>query len=595
MNYTIYSLHQVQFNPDIPLETSLTCPVLDGIGDYFGDCFLDPEGFWGFPLRYDVNPFPAVPWTQSPNFTSTDSSETEEITGSMTGTGSYQVIPGFSTTYVQEYGWPYPDGYWWLATTSAVYPCPIPIISSISPNVWFTGQSYNITITGTGFIPSEAATSSCKTTTVSVSSSGTNPNITVPVSNINVVSATEITATVAPTSSPASGGGVSLLPPSKGAAGLTLTVKNPFGQEVTGLGASGVSATTQVDVLDNPQIVCGGSSMQCNGSVISGGAAAANAVVGQAITLTTQPSAATLAALPIPLTFASTTWTVGGTNIGGYSAANDIAIASVTPTTLTGSGLTTYWAYPGSAIPVTYQYCINPGGLCITAETASFNVTGPVGGSMPVLTFSPTVTIGSFTSCGDNPGGPYLIYGAGGGLACSGEGTITTAGIGFGPPTGYTNTNGGSFEIVQLISGDVITGGAGGSYGTGIDSGSYPYSTTFPAYDSPKLYLPPTATNVTRTFTATMFLMWQSGTANSIAVPIGYQTWGFSGGATCSSSCGTVGNWTALNLETQGPIGGFNPSTPSQTSVPNTNIVLQYGFPIWGSISLVQGEELGVE
>jgi hypothetical protein len=30
--------------------------------------------------------------------------------------------------------------------------CPVPTITSISPNVWFTGQSYPLTITGTGFI-----------------------------------------------------------------------------------------------------------------------------------------------------------------------------------------------------------------------------------------------------------------------------------------------------------------------------------------------------------------------------------------------------------------------------------------------------------
>jgi hypothetical protein len=84
-----------------------------------------------------------------------------------------------------------------LAQTSAQWPtCPAPTITSISPGTWYAGQTYNpVTITGTNFITTANATTSCPVSAVNV----TTPSGTViAVSNESVVSATQITATVAP-------------------------------------------------------------------------------------------------------------------------------------------------------------------------------------------------------------------------------------------------------------------------------------------------------------------------------------------------------------------------------------------------------------
>jgi hypothetical protein len=49
----------------------------------------------------------------------------------------------------------------------------------------------------------------------------------------------------------------------------------------------------------------------------------------------------------------------------------------------------------------------------------------------------------------------------------------------------------------------------------------------------------------TTSFNATMFLMWTSTLPNSIAVPIAYQSWGFSGGASQNAN----GTWVASTSE----------------------------------------------
>ena len=202
--------------------------------------------------------------------------------------------------------------------------------------------------------------------------------------------------------------------------------------------------------------------------------------------------------------------------------------------------------------------------------------------------------VANLTACASPamPAGPYLAYAQGAtGSACPGGLTgVTTAGITFDSPTGYQNSSGGSFLLVQLISSDDLqwtsSGGPGGENSTpGLDS-TYPYGGP-PTSDNPLVYLPSTYTTVSRNFTANLFLMWQSSTAKSIPVPLGYQTWGFSGTATCASSCGAAGNWKATNTvgTTPGPAAaGFVPSSPSQTIDLGNNPLVD-GFPTWAAIS----------
>jgi hypothetical protein len=92
-----------------------------------------------------------------------------------------------------------------------------------------------------------------------------------------------------------------------------------------------------------------------------------------------------------------------------------------------------------------------------------------------------------------------------------------------------------------------------------------------------------TWTTETRSFNATMFLMWKSNTTGSIPVPLGYQTWAFDGTAYCSSNCGSASTWTATTNGTPGDVGGFTASSHSQNSVGNNT--LKYGFPEWTGVS----------
>ncbi len=465
-----------------------------------------------------------------------------------------------------------PPSYWASASTTAqIVPttCPVPHVASVSPNIWFAGNSYrNVTFTGKNFITSSKATKTCPATTLSI----TTQDGDVTVSGISVSSATKITGTVRVASGASTEGATA----------------DAYGD---------TAPTPDADVLGQPFIKWAndpdGSTPIIGGPYIE--LSDPSAVVGQQLYLTTTPTAATLAALPTPLTFASTnptTWTVtGGTNIGGYTPTfGSFATGSVTPMPpLNTPSLTFYSVYPATGVEVTYTYCVSGQTTCPEAP-AWFNVTGPTGGTMSFTPFAPAVTIADLTACTDPhgytwPGGPWMYYATGvTGLACPGEAHYPAFGINFNTPTGYENDSGGSYLLVQLISSDTITGESANTFVAGLDT-DYPYGSP-PTSDSPKVYLLPTATSVTRNFTANMFLMWQSNTTNAIPVPLGYQTWGFSGTATCSAACGTASNWTAANTPgtTPGPVGDFVPSSASQTEMVGNNTLVD-GYPTWTSTS----------
>lgn len=406
--------------------------------------------------------------------------------------------------------------------------------------------------------------SGCPAPQVSVSPNGADPGL----SGVTVVSDTEIDATVKPDASATTGIAV-------------LQIGNPVHTAVKG------------------QIL--GNQIMFNGNVISttdgSDPPVQNVVVGQQIVLTPTMPLTTYydgATTPQP-------WTLPATpaNIGGYSPTT--AGASVTPTTLTTANntapqLTTYWPYAGSNIPVSFKYCVNINGAnpvlqCSLPANAAFTVTGPTGGSMSFLPFSPGVSLANLTACTNSSGvttkqgGPWMAYAQGEtGSACPGGATVTAYGITFNSPTGYSDSSGGAFSIVQLVGLNNVTG-ACCSTSTGLDT-SIPYS-RLPSNDSPKVYLPPTASNVTRNFIADMFLLWTSSKPNSIAVPLAYQQWGFSGTAKCSSDCGTAGNWTVANTtgKMQGTVGIFVTSSEYQTQTNDGYITLVDGYPTWSGLS----------
>ncbi len=88
--------------------------------------------------------------------------------------------------------------------------CPPPTITSLTPATWIAGQSYDITIIGTGFQTQSAASTACPETSLSVTEANTPqfqmgtgqsqpagaPHPIVILSNVAVASSSEITATV---------------------------------------------------------------------------------------------------------------------------------------------------------------------------------------------------------------------------------------------------------------------------------------------------------------------------------------------------------------------------------------------------------------
>lgn len=296
-----------------------------------------------------------------------------------------------------------------------------------------------------------------------------------------------------------------------------------------------------------------------------------NVVVGQQVLLSTNIS------IPSGLAVSSNQWTIAGTVVGGYRAST--SSGSVVMPILTNRSATIYWAYPAQGLSVKYSYCMN-NGQCSPTVTTTFNVSGPSGGTMVSSALS-QVYIANLSFCSSGrPAGPYLVYALGAtGNACSWM--VTTPGIIFNSPTGYSNTSGGGFIQAQLISHDTLTGG-GTTYGPGLDTSWPGWTVPFPHNDNPNIYLAPTYTTLTRSFQATSFLMWQSSTSGSIPVPLGYQTWQFSATASCSASCGSASNWRVTS-SSGGLVGGFTPSNPSQTSVGQNT--LTYGYPTWSSVS----------
>ena len=113
--------------------------------------------------------------------------------------------------------------------------CPPPTIASVTPDTWFVGKTYKATIIGTNFIPKDNATASCPESTLSITAqsgtvatpsatansspmvsarvattagnfttqdaAATTPTSGVTVTDIKIVSPTEITATVKPAAS----------------------------------------------------------------------------------------------------------------------------------------------------------------------------------------------------------------------------------------------------------------------------------------------------------------------------------------------------------------------------------------------------------
>jgi hypothetical protein len=458
-----------------------------------------------------------------------------------------------------------PEGSTWLQASFPVQivGCPTPAIASVLPSTWFAGKSYDkVTITGTGFTTEGKATAACPVTPVTITAADGSA---VPISAVTVENKTTITLT-------------GVAPP---AADRTETAT------VTAGTAPNTGTFNTAQILGN-QILF-------QNNPVSSPNNPPPVVVGQQIALTTPP-------LPDGIKATSTTWTVDGTRISGYSATRrGDKIREMKDDDFKKSAITFYWVNSGDSIPVTYTYCVdipgvgNEDGKCSIVANAAFEVDG--GGTM---TSNPQsqLSISPLTKCVDGKPptgeGPFpkdwwINYGSVTGYSC-----LLDPGGSYGmvfTPSGAPD--GGTYSYVQLINsyqtrsadGPISTGVC--NYTQGID-GNYPYRGIVPGTDPPQAEDAPgdslTSGYVeTISFNATMFLMWTSSLPNSIAVPIGYQSWGFSGGAS-QDLTGTWQETTDPSLQNPyapapGPIGSFVQSADSPTTDGYTS--LQDGYPLW--------------
>ena len=105
-------------------------------------------------------------------------------------------------------------------------------------------------------------------------------------------------------------------------------------------------------------------------------------IVGQPIALSASVS------LPACMSLSGQQWTPSssgtpGTPIGGYSASRTSGSVKPLPAK-TNSTYTLYWVYPANSVNATYQYTMSGGGSSVSSPvaTATFNITGPTGGTM---------------------------------------------------------------------------------------------------------------------------------------------------------------------------------------------------------------------
>jgi hypothetical protein len=422
--------------------------------------------------------------------------------------------------------------------------CADETITSVSPSIWFAGKAYKTTITGTNFITKDKATKLCPVSKVDATATSSN----VSVSDVTVVSDTKITATIKPAAdSPIEPGTVTV----DSVPSNTTIIDNEvqWNNQGTLQNIAGIFAT------DVPQ----------------------QAVVGQQIILTTNPN------LPANITVTDSTWTVGGTRIAGYTASSSASVQKLTDADLKNASITFYWVYPTDST-VTYNYCVNIPGLsaddiasklnCSLTEKATFDVAGVTSPSIGFFNEF-LAHINTLAACDGVGGGTYLVYGNvyGQPNPCPLNGTPGITFYPYGSPP-----ESGNMFFVQIVNRDDVDYLIGEkvkeswTVSPGLD-GDYPYHNQYnptSVIDAPYWILSSNYTTVTRNFSATMYLFWQStSTSGSIPVPLAYIPWTFSADANLLGGTWSAGGGGAPVLNNSGQ---SNLSDPSQ---PN------YGYPTW--------------
>jgi hypothetical protein len=440
-------------------------------------------------------------------------------------------------------------------------------ITSVTPPAWWAGQKPDtkITINGTNFLTKSKLGGPSQ---VTLSDSA---NLTL--NNVNVVSSTQITATV----------DVAKKTPNET---VTLTVTNPA---TNGGTAQTATASPAPVVLPVPII-------QWLGKTISGNNAKTQSVIaGQPVELTTTP-----ATLVGGYTISKSTWNIDGTTIKTYHG--DSSGITLQKTDLDTQNTTFYWLYQDDLDGphnVTYEYCAtDPIGnqLCASPQAkATFKVKGPDSSNALSVWDSDQASIEHLEICDENgnidkKAGKETDMGYG---DVSGPGPTCPLSLQQTGTPGIkliaSGASGGKYVFVQLIDSDSRTyTSSAGSYtctkSANLDK-HFPYlpykDEPNVAPDGPEIPLPSSYKDANRDFHATMYLLWQpdklsGASANPIPVPIGYQKWQFKAATEQKSPVGG-GQWKNPSLELHGTDGSYQPSQQSDNAL--------FGYPVFNDVS----------
>ena len=395
--------------------------------------------------------------------------------------------------------------------STTVYVVPMPSIGSVTNPLTASGTAVPVTIAGSGFY---------------------NPTVTFSQGDIqwNQTSWNDRTIT----------GIVTILPTTTDTS-ATATVTNTYNAfTVSATSGSVAVVLPPMAPPSPPQIMLGVN----GGSICQSGTNAAGTT--QQVWFIGQQTAFTACIPPPPggATIVSESWSLADASgnpmpladnaVGGYPTPGQPATPPASPSCGVGPSCDYppfYWVEQQTGATFTFQYMVQDqyNRLASASSYVAFDVDGPDGGI--------TVTPGGYVHVGTYPANGFIMVFAG--LKVPGGET----GIQFSaPPPPPQNI--GLYQWVQLVTSDTLKAYSmangvlenctptSGSI-TGLD-GAWPYPnmrktqyTNDTATDNPWFPLG-SFYGGTRSFGATMYLMWNSESANSIWVPLGYVTWHFS-------------------------------------------------------------------
>ena len=326
------------------------------------------------------------------------------------------------------------------------------------------------------------------------------------------------------------------------------------------------SAPAQLNVAVPPTILIGPNATCGTGTNVAG--TTQTVYVGQQITLTGCPATGAQVS--------SRTWSQpGGTAVGGYQAST--AGGSVTPLpALSADGFTFYWVDTGNPRQMTYTDTLSSGQM--VSATVTFSVIGP---TAPNITAA-VASVKILTIVGT----PAMLLDG-----IMPPGASGTVGISLTATSNLPQNNAGAYSWAQLLSSDHINllSNAGISQscdtfiGGPVLDNKYPYGTPGAnlftktvandvVTDGPRITLGSNFVEESRSFLATMYLLWSAQLPNAIPVPLASITWSMTGDA--------INTLVTQPNNTNWALGcGQSASNPCHVSVPSADP--GSGYPTW--------------